>query len=152
MIRVALDSNILVYLTGVSRSHADDPKISHIRALHARLDQVTELVIPVQALGELAVVMTRAGSSRADARAVVEDLLRDVASAPTDATTMAAAIALADEHKLQLWDSVILSGAAQVGCAMLLSEDMQHGFAWRGLTVVNPFADIVHPKLAALMG
>lgn len=35
---------------------------------------------------------------------------------------------------------------------MLLSEDMQHGFVTRGLRVVNPLAEVVHPKLAGVIG
>ena len=35
---------------------------------------------------------------------------------------------------------------------MLLSEDMQHGFVARGLTIVNPLADPAHSKLEALVG
>jgi predicted nucleic acid-binding protein len=46
---------------------------------------------------------------------------------------------------------MIVSAAADAGCALLLSEDMQHGFVARGLTVVNPLAETVHPKLAALV-
>jgi predicted nucleic acid-binding protein len=30
--------------------------------------------------------------------------------------------------------------AAENSCRMLLSEDLQPGFIWRGVTVVNPFA------------
>jgi predicted nucleic acid-binding protein len=33
----------------------------------------------------------------------------------------------------------------------LLSEDMQHGFVARGLTIVNPLDAAVHPKLRQLM-
>jgi hypothetical protein len=29
---------------------------------------------------------------------------------------------------------------AKVGCRLLLSEDLQEGFPWRGVTVTNPFA------------
>jgi len=32
-------------------------------------------------------------------------------------------------------DTVILAGAAQAGCRLLLSEDVQDGFTWRGVTV-----------------
>lgn len=31
---------------------------------------------------------------------------------------------------------------------MLLSEDMQHGFVHRGVTVIDPFAEPAHPLLA----
>ncbi|MDV3256212.1 MAG: hypothetical protein LOX97_00170, partial [Sphingomonas sp.] len=62
-----------------------------------------------------------------------------------------AAADLSVDHKLQFWDALIVSAAADAGCAMLLSEDMQHGFVTRGLTIVNPLTDAPHPKLAALM-
>ena len=39
--------------------------------------------------------------------------------------------------------------AADAGCRLLLSEDLQDGFTWRGVTVVDPFADKPHPLLAA---
>ena len=34
---------------------------------------------------------------------------------------------------------------------MLLSGDMQDGFVWRGVTVVNPFAATPHPMLVDLL-
>jgi predicted nucleic acid-binding protein len=34
----------------------------------------------------------------------------------------------------------MLAAAAQAGCRLLLSEDMQDGFTWRGVTIRNPFA------------
>lgn len=45
----------------------------------------------------------------------------------------------------------MLSASAEAGAAMLLSEDMQDGFVWRGLTVVNPYAATIHRKLAAIV-
>jgi len=37
--------------------------------------------------------------------------------------------------------------AAENSCRMLLSEDLQNGFIWRGVTVVNPFAAPSSPLL-----
>ena len=34
---------------------------------------------------------------------------------------------------------------------MLLSEDMQDGFIWKGVTVVNPFGKVRHSLLEALL-
>jgi hypothetical protein len=31
------------------------------------------------------------------------------------------------------------------------SEDLQEGFTWGGVTVVNPFAAAVHPLLAMML-
>jgi len=49
-------------------------------------------------------------------------------------------IDLAIDHGLQIWDALIMAVAAENHCRLLLSEDLQNGFTWRGLTVVNPFA------------
>ena len=64
---------------------------------------------------------------------------------------MLAAMDLAVDHQLSIWDAVILAAAAETGCRLVLSEDMQEGFAWRGLTVANPFADQRHALLQAIL-
>ena len=46
---------------------------------------------------------------------------------------------LSTSHQLAVWDAIMLAAAAQAGCRVLLSEDMRHGFTWRGTTVRNPF-------------
>ncbi len=61
------------------------------------------------------------------------------------------ALDLATDHKLQFWDALIVATAASSGCSLLLSEDMQDGFAWRGITVVNPFSAKPHRKLARVL-
>jgi hypothetical protein len=33
-----------------------------------------------------------------------------------------------------------------------LSEDLQEGFTWAGVTVVNPFSSLRHAMLNALLG
>ena len=59
---------------------------------------------------------------------------------PTDALVLAEAFELAEKHGLQTYDAIILAASAQGGCDILYSEDMQHGFEWNGVMVVNPFA------------
>jgi predicted nucleic acid-binding protein len=61
------------------------------------------------------------------------------------------AIELATAHRLGIWDSVIVAASIAAGCQLLLSEDMQDGFSWSGLTVVNPMMDTVHPLLAVVL-
>jgi hypothetical protein len=59
---------------------------------------------------------------------------------------------LAADHQLGIWDSVILATASQAGCRLLLSEDMQDGFTWGGVTVVNPFSETTSAMLESLIG
>jgi predicted nucleic acid-binding protein len=52
---------------------------------------------------------------------------------------------LASDHGLTIWDAVALAAAADAECRLLLSEDLQDGFTWRGVTVTNPLAATLHP-------
>jgi predicted nucleic acid-binding protein len=150
MTRVALDSNILAYLAEVERVEADDAKIQGTKALLRSLRNVS-LVAPVQALGELFVVLRKSGASPADARLIVQRFAENFSCPASQRETALAAADLAVDHKLQYWDAMIVSAAVDAGCILLLSEDMQHGFVTRGLTIVNPLAEEPHPKLAAIM-
>jgi len=149
--RIAFDSNVLISMAG-GNSPADEPKAIRARQLFTRLVADQQLVVPVQALGEAYRVLS--GKFRFPAPLVTQVLTEWETSfevAPTSSSVMREAVALAIEHRLQIWDAVILAAAVDADCPALLSEDMQDGFIWRGLTVINPFADRVHPVLASLL-
>lgn len=151
MTRVALDSNILIYLAGVSHSAEDEGKVDRVRDLFGRFADATSLIAPAQALGELFVVLRRSGTSADDARRILLEFTGAFGSSSSEARTIMSAADLVVDHKFQFWDALILTAAAEAGCTLLLSEDMQHGFVTRGLIVINPLAEKLHPKLAALM-
>lgn len=151
MIRVALDTNILAYLAGVSRDARDDAKIELVRNLIGRLGEAVSLVAPTQTLGELFVVLRRGRASAEEARTILLEFAQAFGSSASETRTALAAADLVVDHKLQFWDALIVTAAAEVGCALLLSEDMQDGFVTRGLTVINPLRDPLHPKLAGLL-
>ena len=145
--RVALDTNVLAYAEGINGAERRDAALALIR----RLPQEAA-VVPAQVLGELFNVLVRkGGKSRSDARDALLSW-RDAASVvETSPEAMLAAADLATDHQLGIWDAVILSAAAQSGCRLLLSEDLQEGFTWAGVTVVNPFASPQHTLLQALL-
>ena|SRR5438445_9567558 len=151
MTRVALDSNILAYLAGVVRAAEDEAKVERLRSLIEQLSGRVSLVAPVQALGELFVVMRRAGASPEEARDVLIEFAAAFGGAVSEMRTALAAADLVVDHQLQFWDALIVTAAAEAGCTLLLSEDMQDGFVARGLTIANPLADAAHPKIATLL-
>lgn len=151
MTRVAIDSNILIYLAGLVRSDQDRPKVERIQALFEALNGSVSWIAPVQALGETFVVMRRYGEAVADARAFIAEMAESCETPASDVRATMAAVETVTDHHLQYWDALILSVAAEARCTMLLSEDMQHGFTTRGLTIVNPLAEVAHPKLAAVL-
>jgi len=46
---------------------------------------------------------------------------------------------------------LIVSVAVRHRCRVLLTEDLNEGFVWHGMTVVNPFAVKAHPLLARVL-
>lgn len=151
MARIALDTNVLAYLAGVDRSIGYAEKVDQARDILRRLADAATFIAPVQALGELFVVLSRAGTPARDARSILLEFRHAFEVADSAATTLDAALDLVVDHRLQYWDSLILSASVDAGATLLLSEDMQDGFVWRGLTVVNPFTRPMHRKLAAIL-
>lgn len=151
MTRIALDTNIAAYLAGVRRKPGDSAKIERVRELIDHLSVGSTLVAPAQMLGELFVVLRRSGASSNQARQILLEYSEVFATSASEVRTAVAAADLAVDHKLQFWDALIVTAATDAGCTLLLSEDMQHGFVWRGLTIVNPLTEPAHPKLSALL-
>jgi predicted nucleic acid-binding protein len=108
-----------------------------------RLPEGTTL-LPVQTLGELFILLVR--KARRPPAKACKAILSWQDAFPlieTSAQVMLAAADLATDHQLSIWDSVILSAAAESGCRLLLSEDMQEGF--------TSFAPSKHELLTALL-
>lgn len=42
-------------------------------------------------------------------------------------------------HGLSWWDSLVVAAAHRQGCGTLLTEDLQHGAVYAGVTVLDPF-------------
>ena len=65
--------------------------------------------------------------------------------------TMLAAADLATDHRLGIWDAGASSRPPRGRAAdCFCPRTFQDGFAWGGVTVVNPFASPQHPLLQAL--
>jgi|SRR5271166_6468786 len=144
----ALDSNILVYVEGVNGAAREAASRALIGQLPLKMT-----FVPGQALGELYNVLTRKAGWPGDrARTAVLAWKDSFLVMPTTTNAMVDAIDLAADHRIGIWDSVMMSVAAEAGCRLLLSEDLQDGFTWRGVTVVNPFAAQRHPLLTTLLG
>jgi predicted nucleic acid-binding protein len=145
--RVALDTNILAYAEGVNG-------VERKRAALELLQKLPQdsVVLPAQTLGELFHVLVRkARRTPAKARAAILDWNDTYSLADTTGTVMLAATDLATDHHLSIWDAVVLAASAEAGCRLLLSEDLQDGFTWSGVTISNPFTLSPHPLLQALL-
>jgi predicted nucleic acid-binding protein len=142
--RVALDTNILAYAEGVNGASRKDSALAIIDKLRAQ-----STFLPVQVLGELFYLLVRkTGYSPQRARSSILTWQDSFPLVETSGSILLMAIDLAAQHRLRIWDAVVLSAAASTGCRLLLSEDLQDGFTWNGVTVVNPFSKTPHELLA----
>jgi predicted nucleic acid-binding protein len=146
-VRAALDTNILAYAEGVNGSERKRRALRVIRGLG-----IGTAVLPVQVLGELFNVLVRkAGRRPQRARAAVLAWRDAFPLIDTSAAVLMGAADLATDHGLNIWDAIILAAAAESDCRLLLSEDLQDGFTWKGVTVANPFSSPLHPLVDGLL-
>ena len=124
------DTNILVY------AQQTGAKADRARALFKGGGKLS-----VQVLNEFTAVSQR--KQRKDWRDIAEaisDVLMMVEQPlPLTLDLHAAARALAEKDRISIYDALIVASALQAGCDTLLTEDLQHGRKFGGLTVVNPF-------------
>jgi len=146
-VRVALDTNVLAYAEGINGAARKVDALDLIQRLPAGAT-----LLPVQALGELFQLLVRkANRTPAQARAAILGWRDAFPLIETSETVIVGAAELAATHRFSFWDGVILAAAADGGCRLLLSEDLQEGFTWSSVTVTNPFGVSPHPLLTNLL-
>ena len=134
---------MLVYAEGVGEVSED--RIKRVTALaligrEAAGDR--RQFIPAQCLIELHDVLVRKKSlSRPQAATRITIWSSDFELIDTDAAVLTTALDLSAGHHLRIFDAIVLAAAASVGCDRLYTEDLQNGFVWRGVEIVNPFRD-----------
>ncbi len=145
--RVALDTNILAYAEGVNGAARKVNALDLIQRLPAG-----SALLPVQTLGELFQLLVRKViRTPAQARSAILSWRDGFPLIETSETVIVGAAELAATHRFSFWDGVVLASAAEGGCRLLLSEDLQEGFTWNSVTVTNPFGVSPHPLLTDLL-
>jgi predicted nucleic acid-binding protein len=145
--RVALDTNILINFTGIEAEDIREATFGLLKRIPTE-----NLMTPTQCLGEMYSVLTRKTSMPSKTiQKTIFALADAIDIADSTYTDFIDAIKLASAHKLQMWDSLILTVSARNKCSILLTEDMQHGFSCNGITVINPYKSPVHPLLQKAM-
>lgn len=128
-----LDTNILIYAFA-----AGDPRSGRAELLMAEGG-----VIGVQVLNEFTSVARRKlrwDWTQIDAAlAVISELMGP--ARPLTAGIHGHAVKLARDSTLSFYDALIIAAAADAGCRLLLTADLQHGRKFGGVTVENPFLE-----------
>ena len=131
---MALDTNVLAYAEGVNGADMKRTALELVEKLPE-----SAVLLPVQTLGELFNLLVRkAGRAPAKARKAILSWQDAFSLIETSPEVLLAAADVATDHQLSIWDAVILSAAAEGGCRLLLSEDLQEGFTWKGVNGHKP--------------
>ena len=144
--RAAIDGNVMIYAEGLTEDSRNLVAQNLLKTISP--DQI---VIPLQAVAEtVRWLIKRARKPLSLAANSAKFWSTNYFAQATDLNVLNAAMELMTQNRLQVFDSIILAAAAESGADLLLSEDMQDGFTWRGVTVVNPFLPKPSPLLQRL--
>jgi len=133
-----VDTNILLY------AHDDSAgkKRDRAKALVEELWETRDGCLSVQVLQEFFVNATRTIAKPLDAataKEIVADFSRWYLHVP-GADDVLAAIGIHQRTGISFWDAMIVRSAAEIGCTVLYSEDLDAGQEYSGVRVENPFA------------
>ena len=131
---VFVDTNVVVY--ALDRADANKQRIAI-----ELLEGSERLVLSTQVLLETWWVLTRRLTEpleKGEASEVI-DRLSELPVVSTDPQLVLQAIATSRRFEIAVWDALIIEAARAAGCNRVLSEDLQTGQDFGGVTIENPF-------------
>ncbi|HUI43527.1 MAG TPA: PIN domain-containing protein [Terriglobia bacterium] len=136
--RFFLDTNIFVY----SLDRAAPAKAARATALIRNAVGTRKGIISFQVVQEfinLALRRFAEPMSPVEAEQYLLAVLRPLVAIHSSQSLYAEALRLFGRHSLSWHDALIIAAALQGECAVLYSEDLQHGRRFEGLCIENPF-------------
>lgn len=124
------DTNILLYLLSEDAAKAD----------RAELLLASGGVVSVQVINEFASVAShKLAMTIPEIREVLSTIRTVCVVKPLDIETHELSLDMAARFRFTIYDSLIVAAAVRAGCAVLYTEDLQHGQLIDLLTTRNPF-------------
>jgi predicted nucleic acid-binding protein len=138
---VFVDTNIFIY----AHDETDPIKSELVRKLLTEQISSKQVVISTQVIQEFcsAVLKEAALPLRPeDVRKIIRELLEPLVAQQPDASFFLRTLNVYERYSLSFYDAAIVQAANDMGCAILYSEDLQHGVTYGKVKVVNPFVVI----------
>ena len=144
-----VDTNVLLY------SVSTDPAEAGKAAVAAELLGAADLCLSVQVLQEFYVQATRATRAEplphGDAVAFIATWQRFRVQEVSIAL-LREALTATRRWRVSYWDAAIIEAARMLDCDQLLTEDLNAGQVFDGVTVVNPFSALTDAPPGATQG
>lgn len=144
--KIFVDTNVLVYVYDTGHATKREAATAWLACLWREQTGRTS----VQVLNELNVTLTRklARPMNADEAWDVVRSLMAWDPLPIDRNLLLRAREVAQRYRISWWDSLIVAAAQLQDCNVLLTEDLQSGMMFGGVTVQNPFdATVQEPRV-----
>lgn len=134
-----VDTNIFLYRIST------DPAEAAKKAIAVEILDSDDIAVSVQVFQEFYVQATRPSHTGAlfheEAVLLIESWKRfSVQEVSTE--LLDAALKAKDRWQLSYWDAAIIEAARLIGCDTVISEDLNAGQNFEGVTVLNPFASV----------
>ena len=133
MIRIFIDSNVLVYLV--------DKDISKKEIVISLT--TTKCLISTQVVAEnMNVCLKKLNLPYSESVKHANELLDKYIIKLIQPSTFKIAFNVLEKYKFSFWDSMIIASALENDCGILYSEDLQHNQLIEGkLRIINPFSE-----------
>jgi predicted nucleic acid-binding protein len=127
------DTNILLYLLSEDQAKAD--RAEELLAAGG--------VVSVQVLNEFVSVASRKRAMTwTEIKDALEPLRMTLRVEPVTVDTHSSALRIAERYNISFYDALVVAAAELSRCAVLYSEDLQHGQVFeKSLTVRHPFRE-----------
>jgi predicted nucleic acid-binding protein len=132
-----LDSNVLVYAYDAS-----NPQKQTVAQALVERAVAGEAMASTQVLAEFAVTLLHKITPPANPEAVMAilDSLGPIKLIAPDAGIVRRAVEARSTYGVHFYDGMIVAAAERAGCQRILTEDLNAGQKYFGVTVSNPFA------------
>ena len=136
--RFFLDTNVFVYsFDTAARAKARKAQELINEALTSRKGVISYQV--VQEFFNVAFRRFAKPMNPAEAQRYMGTVFRSILMIHSSEALYTTAIRITNEHRISWYDSLIVAAALEGECAVLYSEDLQHGRTLEGLEIQNPF-------------
>jgi predicted nucleic acid-binding protein len=136
--RCFLDTNIFIYSIDRRDPAKEQRATELIRSSHRSLKGVVSFQV-VQEFFNVAPKRLLVPMSLELAQLYLERVFLPLLRVHSSARLYAEALALQSRYQLSWFDSLIVAAAIEAACAILYSEDLQHGQRFGDLQIQNPF-------------
>jgi predicted nucleic acid-binding protein len=133
-----VDTNVPLY--AALRDEQEQSKTARAKEIML----ATDLALSVQVLQEFYTQATRESRPGRISHEDAADLVRAFRRFPVQDITLSLVFAALDtkaRFQISYWDAVIIEAARELGCEVVLSEDLNDGQDYGGVKVENPFRD-----------